>query len=380
MGRGVKPGILLVALALAAWPTVTAARPAHGLTARAALVMDVTSGEVLWERNASDPLPPASTTKVMTAILALESARLDEYLRVSVNASETVPSKIGLRPGQRMQLRDLVYASLLNSANDAATVIAEGLAGSEGAFAARMTAKAHAVGAPTARFANAHGLTAPGHVASTRDLAAIFRYGLRLPLFRDILSTRTIRVPVESTGVHWVSLRSHNRLLTGYTYPVIGKTGYTRPAGRCFVGSAEHGGREILIVLLGASDLWGDAKRLFAIGFGSEADRPPTVMADVTPRGGQAGRGRSRAQSSEGDLEVPTDEVRTPFHYVLQLGPYRTRDAAGSTRTRLRRRGYAVEVVGRKVRVGSYQSRTEARRVARRLLASGYQPTIIALR
>jgi len=382
MGRGTKPGAvwaLWALLVLIALPAVSEAAGAAGPTARAALVMDASTGEVLWERNASDPLPPASTTKVMTAILALESGQLDERYRVSLNASQVAPSKINLRPGQRMVLRDLVYATLLNSANDAATVIAEGLAGSEEAFAVRMNAKARAIGATTAHFTNPHGLTAPGHLASARDLAEIFRYGLRMPLFRDVLSTRALRVPLESPGVQYVSLRSHNRLLTGYAYPVIGKTGYTRPAGRCFVGSAEHDGREIVIVVLGASDLWGDAKRLFAIGFGAAPDRPPLLVAEASPRRGTP-RAQGAAQSSEGDLEVPADDVRTLFHYWLQLGPYRSRDAATATRRRLVGRGYAAELVGRRVRVGAYASRTQARRAARRLLAAGYQPTIVALR
>ena len=363
-------------------------RDAASLTARAAIVVDATTGDVLWERNASEPLPPASTTKVMTAILALESNRLDDEMRVSVNASEAAPSKLGLRPGAEMKLHDLVYAALLNSANDAATVIAEGLAGSEEAFAVRMNAKARAVGASTAQFMNPHGLTTPGHVASARDLVAIFRYGMRIPMFRDVLSTRTIRVPIESPRVQWISLRSHNRLLMDYAYPVIGKTGFTRPAGRCFVGAAEHDGHEIVIALLGATDLWGDARGLFAIGFSSAgrpiADRPPAQMVAVPPPAATpppvALSLRQPAPSSEGDLETPGDEVRTTFHYVLQLGPYRSRDATNATRTRLVRRGYSVEVVGRQLRVGAYANRAQARAVARRLLAAGYQPTSVALR
>src|SRR5438445_398267 len=132
------------------------------ITARAAVIMDAGTGEVVWERNSTDPLPPASTTKVMTAILALESGRLDESFRVSEYAAETPPSGIHLRAGQRMRLKNLLYAVLLNSANDAAEVVAEGLAGSEEVFAARMTARARELGASTAHFANPPGCTAPG--------------------------------------------------------------------------------------------------------------------------------------------------------------------------------------------------------------------------
>src|SRR5947199_347179 len=170
---------LILAAALAA--PAYAAGPY--ITARAAIIIDAATGEVVWERNSTEPLPPASTTKVMTAILALESGRLDESFRVSENAAETPPSGIHLRAGQRMRLKNLLYAVLLNSANDAAEVVAEGLAGSEEVFAAHMTARARELGASTAHFANPHGLTAPGHEASARDLALIFRHGLAVPLF-----------------------------------------------------------------------------------------------------------------------------------------------------------------------------------------------------
>src|SRR5438093_7907243 len=150
MRWGWRGAIVVIVVAGLAGPA-GAASPA--ITARAAVIVDATTGEVLWERNGSTPLPPASTTKVLTSILALESGRLDESFRVSANAAETAPSKINLRAGQRMRLKNLLYAVLLNSANDAAEVVAEGLAGSEEVFAAHMTARAREPGAGTAHFA-----------------------------------------------------------------------------------------------------------------------------------------------------------------------------------------------------------------------------------
>jgi D-alanyl-D-alanine carboxypeptidase (penicillin-binding protein 5/6) len=357
--------------------------------ARSAIVMDATTGEALFEKNADDALPPASTTKVLTAIVALESGRLDDAFRVSAYASETSPSKIGLRPGQRMELRHLLYAVLLNSANDAATVVAEGLAGSEEVFAARMTARARQLGAMNSRFANAHGLTAPDHVSSARDLAVIFRHGLGIPLFREILSTRSVQVPIEGGGVRQVSLRSHNRLLTGYTYPVIGKTGYTRAARRCFVGAATHDNREIIIALMGSSDLWGDAKRLFAYGFGAPDDKPTVVMAGMLPSLDRLQRAATRERlrreaaaraaaerAAEGDDDEPSDAAR----FAVQLGPYASRKTAATTRSRLARRGYSAVPAGRALRVGSFSSRSRAERLAARLRGSGYNPTVVALR
>jgi len=367
------------ALLVAIVPATAAKASSPRLTARAAIIMDATSGEVIWDRNGSQPLPPASTTKIMTAILAIESGRLDESVRVSELAAETAPSKINLKPGQRLRLRSLLYALLLNSANDAAGVMAEGLAGSEEDFADLMNAKAREIGATTAHFVNPHGLTAPGHHASARDLAVIFRYGLRLPTFREVLETRSTEVAVESPSIHWISLHSHNRLLSGYTYPVIGKTGYTRPARRCFVGAASQDDRELIIAILGATDLWGDARRLFAYGFSvGEPSSPPVVMAGMLPI---PTRLRQPA-TAEGDDEEAVDEVRLKprGHYAIQLGPYRKRRAALATRVGLAHRGYTAVLAGRMLRLGSFSNRVRAERLAKRLRTSGYQPMVVAVR
>ncbi|HZP41509.1 MAG TPA: D-alanyl-D-alanine carboxypeptidase family protein [Candidatus Binatia bacterium] len=379
MTRRISSTALALVLALATPGAAPAAR--FTLSARAAIIIDAATGESLFEKNADEPLPPASTTKVMTAILALESGRLDESFRVSEFAAETAPSKINLRPGERVRLKNLLYAVLLNSANDAAEVVAEGLGGSQAGFAEQMNERARALGAPSAHFVNPHGLTAPGHVASARDLAVIFRHGLRLPLFREILETRTIAVPVEAGSVHWVSLRSHNRLLTGYTYPVIGKTGYTRPARRCFVGASEHDNREIVIALLGSTDLWGDAKKLFNRGFGAIADRPTVVMADMVPIPGLSHRAPAKTVA-EGDEDQPSEAARSAAttRFAVQLGPYSSRRAAALARSRLARRGYTAVPAGRSLRIGSFSTENRARRVALRLRLTGYHPKVVTIR
>src|SRR5437867_13005429 len=366
--------VFALGLALAAPVPAHAAGPY--ITARAAVIMDAGTGGVVWERNSTDPLPPASTTKVMTAILALESGRLDESFRVSEYAAETAPSGIHLRAGQRMRLKNLLYAVLLNSANDAAEVVAEGLAGSEEVFAARMTARARELGASTAHFANPHGLTAPGHELSARDLALIFRHGLAVPLFREILETRSVQVPLEANHVQWVALHSHNRLLTGYPNQVIGKTGYTRPARRCFVGAASHGDRELIIALLGARDLWSDARRLFAYGFG---EAPPVVMARAATRrhGGLVRHVAARPVRSEGDDDATADPRIA--RYAVRLGPYRSQQVALATRSRLAQRGYRVVLAGRTLRIGSFTNVSKAEGVASRLRQTGYHPVLVLL-
>jgi D-alanyl-D-alanine carboxypeptidase (penicillin-binding protein 5/6) len=386
--------IVLLGVLVAAASVAQAADPR--VMARAAIIVDAESGDVLWERNPDLPLPPASTTKVLTAILAIESRRLDDWVTVSPDAAAVPPSRIGLRAGERMALGDLLYAVLLNSANDASTVVAEGLAGSETEFAVKMNARARALGASNSRFVNPHGLTAPGHLSTVRDLATIFRYGLRLPELREILETPRIKVPLQSRRVSTVSLNSHNRLLTGYTHRVIGKTGYTRPAGRCFVGAATSNGREVVIALLGSSDLWGDARRLFAHAFGDPAE----TVTQVASVGRRKGRSRDPQITTEGDEDVATKFRRGGVHmasvdrkgartvspgkrpssegFAVRLGPYPSRRSAEAARNRLAKAGHRGRVVGQAILVGEYPTRGGADKVAKSLRAKGYRPTIVA--
>jgi len=271
-------GRAILALVAVLLPSVTRAQPE--VTATGAIIVDANTGAVFWEQDADLPLPPASTTKVLTAIVALQSGRLDQRLLVTGNASSVEPTKIGLRPGQEVELHDLLYAVLLRSANDAAVVVAEGLGGSIEAFAQRMNEKAHSLGATRSNFVNPHGLTEPGHYTTARDLATIFRYGLRVPLFRDILSTPTAEVAIDGPDGRVTMVRSHNRLLNAPEFQVIGKTGFTRAARRCFVGAAGDGSHEVVIALLGSRDLWGDARRMLYYGL-TEGARPAVQMASA---------------------------------------------------------------------------------------------------
>jgi D-alanyl-D-alanine carboxypeptidase len=178
---------------------------------------------------------------------------------------------------------------------------------------------------------------------------------------------------------------------------VIGKTGYTRPAGRCFVGSSTSDGREVIIALLGSSDLWGDARRLFAHGFGEPADRPLVQTASATRRRGA----RGRQITTEGDEDVveraadrrqvhiasarslrQTSADRRPSvdRYTVRLGPYSTRREAEAARSRLAKRGYRARVVGQALMLGEFESRSGADRLAKGLKSKGYRPTIVSSR
>lgn len=265
-------------LAVVAAAPSSAELPPPTITGRAAVVLDGSTGRVIWERDADRQLPPASTTKIMTTMLALESGRLDRVFEVSPYAASQAPSKLGLRVGQRIDVEDLTYALMLKSANDAAVVVAEGLAGSVPEFAALMNQRARELGATNTHFHNPNGLPDDEHLTTPHDMALILRHALTVPGFREVAGSSAKVIQIEDDRIHPVALHSKNRLLNGYFVPVLGKTGYTRAAGRCFAGAAELNGRRVITVVFGASDMWGDTRKLMEYGFSTFDDTAPVVQ------------------------------------------------------------------------------------------------------
>lgn len=279
--RGLVLGVVLtamLALAVSAGPARAIPDGPPSVGARAALVLDASTGDILWARDADRPLPPASTTKIMTTLLALESGRLDRSFVVTPYAASQAPSKLGLRAGQRVDLEDLTYALMLKSANDASVVVAEGMAGSVGEFAALMNQRAREIGATNTTFQNPHGLPDPDHLTTVHDMALILRHALTVPGFREVAGATGKVIQIEDTKIRPVALHTKNRLLNGYFVSVLGKTGYTRAAGRCFAGAAELNGRRVITVVFGASDMWGDTRKLMEYGFASFDDTAPAVQ------------------------------------------------------------------------------------------------------
>lgn len=338
------------------WPTVIvlvllAASPAlavrsrrnsgsrSGITARAAILVDNQTGEVLWERNADTALPPASTTKVLTAMVALRSGRLEDSFLVSGEAAKEPPSKIHLREGWRLRLLDLIYAILLNSANDASVVIAEGIAGSVPAFAELMNAQAQRLGATNSNFVNPNGLPAADHYSTARDLATLFSVAARDPVFDRIVSTQAIPIIPTEGAVRAINLRTHNRLLNaGLPYEVVGKTGWTIAAKRCFVGAARIDGRELIVAVLGARDLWGDVRKLIEFGFDGRS-LPDVEMARVDADEMTVA---SKAAGDDGD---EPDEATYSGRASRNLRA--TRPAARTTTVRAARPGQSTAMAAR---------------------------------
>lgn len=228
--------------------------------------MDVNSGRLLFGKNQHQRLPMASTTKIMTAILAIESGRLDELVTVTSTAVKVEPSSIWLVAGEKISLLHLVYGLMLRSGNDAACAIAEHLAGSVAAFAEMMNQKARELGMLNTNFVNPHGLPDPDHYTTAHDLGKLSTHALRNRQFSAIVSTTRFAIPCEDQGTTRI-WHNKNRLLQTYPGADGVKTGWTRAAGHCLVASANRNGQRLVAVVLNSPDDWGETALLLDHGF-----------------------------------------------------------------------------------------------------------------
>ncbi|MDL2280495.1 D-alanyl-D-alanine carboxypeptidase [Selenomonadales bacterium OttesenSCG-928-I06] len=239
------------------------------ISAKSAILMDAETGQILYEKDINQKLPPASTTKILTAIIALESGRLDEIVTVSHSAASTKGSTLHLYSGQMISLRELITGLLLRSGNDAAEAIAEHLAGSVENFAVLMNTKATLLGAKNSNFINPHGLPENDHLTTTLDLAIITRYALSNSEFSQIVSTKEtdIKWVDESGQIKEGSIRNTNKLL--WMMPIADgvKTGTTSAAGPCLVASAKKNGQRLIAVVLNDRSRWRDSFNLLQYGF-----------------------------------------------------------------------------------------------------------------
>lgn len=236
------------------------------LSARAAALIDGKSGKVLFEKNKDERLPMASTTKIMTGLLACESKKMKKVVTVSPVASGTEGSSLWLEPGEKQTLENLTYGLMLRSGNDAAVAIAEYLGGSTEAFALMMNERAKKIGVQNTGFQNPNGLDAEGHFTTAYDLALISREAMKNKKFRKIVSTKSKTIPWESS--EWDrSLTNHNKMLWRYEGCNGIKTGFTKKSGRCLVTSAKRGKTELICVTLNAPDDWNDHTKMLDYGF-----------------------------------------------------------------------------------------------------------------
>ncbi|HOA79601.1 MAG TPA: D-alanyl-D-alanine carboxypeptidase family protein [Defluviitaleaceae bacterium] len=241
--------------------------------AKSAILMDASTGRVLWEKNAHEPLAMASTTKIMTCILALEKGNLMDEVIVSKRAASAPRVKLYLKEGEKQCLGDLLYALMLQSSNDVAVAIAEHISGSVETFCEEMTKKAKELGAKNTVFKTPNGLDAQGHQSTAYDLAVITRYAMKNPKFVKIINTKHITIPQKGNYKSY-DLKNTNRFL--YEFPGANgvKTGYTGKAGYCFVGAVKQEDMQLISVVLasgwgprGKEQKWVDTKRIMKYGF-----------------------------------------------------------------------------------------------------------------
>lgn len=247
------------------------AAPTLSLQAKSAVLLEAQTGRVLYGKNESDFMPVASTTKIMTCLLALEQGTEEQVCEVTAYAASQPQVRLGIRTGQRFYLRDLLYAMMLESDNDVAVAVAEAIAGSEEVFAKRMNEKAQELGMTNSYFVTPNGLDRDGNGSCALDLARLAQYALQNDAFLKIVSTGSYTFS-EVDGSATYTVTNHDAFLTQRKGALGIKTGFTGAAGYCFVGASWEEDRELIAVVLACgwppnkTKKWSDMRTLFDFG------------------------------------------------------------------------------------------------------------------
>jgi serine-type D-Ala-D-Ala carboxypeptidase (penicillin-binding protein 5/6) len=253
------------------------------VTALSAAVVDDACGDLLFGKDAHRRTPPASITKIVTAIVAVETTEPDEIVTVNIdNFFAGDGTVMGLETGMRMSMRDLLYGLLLPSGNDAAVAIARRVAGDVPAFVGRMNAKVRDLGLQDTHFTNPHGLDAAGHYSSAYDMAMLGRYAYKDPLIAEIVGTQQYQP-------NWDGPELWNGNLLLWLYPGADgmKTGWTEKAGQTMVATAQRDGHRLFVAVMGSQDRYTDVIRLLDWGFENVAGRPPGSCSAASASAGQ---------------------------------------------------------------------------------------------
>lgn len=238
------------------------------IQARSYVALDMKTSKTLTEKDSKIRIPMASTTKVMTAVVVLENAKLSDIVTISQNTVSTYGQGIGLRVGEKLTVENLLYAALLNSSNDASIALAEHVAGTEEEFAKLMNKKAEKLGLLSSHFTNAAGLDNPEHYSTVSDLALLAQYALQNPILSGIVKTKEKQITSLEGQNHF--LKNSNKLMGNSEFNVLGvKTGYTEEAGECLITLAEKNGNEVLTIVLNSPDRSYESKKLLKWSFDS---------------------------------------------------------------------------------------------------------------
>lgn len=241
-------------------------------SAKGVCLINTVTGEIIFEKNSADKMPMASTTKIMTMLVALKHSKLDDIVTVSKNAAYQEGSSAYLKPSCIITMRDLLYGLMLNSGNDAAVAIAEHISGDVDKFARLMTDTAKEIGADSTQFKNPNGLPDDEHYTTAHDLAVITQCALSLEGCREIVSTQNYTAEIiESNGkITEIPYSNHNRLLRELDGCIGVKTGFTKAAGRCLVSAVNQNGAEYICVTLNDTDDWNSHKALYKYAYNNQ--------------------------------------------------------------------------------------------------------------
>jgi serine-type D-Ala-D-Ala carboxypeptidase (penicillin-binding protein 5/6) len=253
---------------------VHAKDPVPLVSADSAVLIDAATGTVLYSKNMNAAYPPASTTKVMTALLTLENTKLEDVVTVSKKVPFVDGSKIGIAEGEQLTVKDLLYGLILMSGNDCAEALAEHIGGSIEGFAVMMTAKAKELGCQNTNFVNPSGLYDANHKTSAKDLAFIMREAIKHPEYKEIASTFAYKIPPTNKHPEGIHLGNENKLInknSSYYYEPAeaGKTGYTTQSLFSYVASASKNGQRLIVALVHnpTKTYYVESKNLFEYGF-----------------------------------------------------------------------------------------------------------------
>ncbi|RPF55729.1 D-alanyl-D-alanine carboxypeptidase family protein [Aquisalibacillus elongatus] len=267
--------LVFTLLFLTTVPSETEVTPS--ISAENAVVLDMDTNEIIFEKNANQQKNIASITKIMTAIVALEQEEIKDRVLISRNAAMKEGSSIYTKPGDIYTLEDLIYGLMLRSGNDAATAIAEHVGGSVKGFAFLMNQKATWIGMNNSSFQNPHGLDEENHYSTAYDMALLTSYAMSTNSdFRKIFGTKK-HLP-ENINYYWFN---KNKMLMTNDYCTGGKTGFTKSAGRTLVTTAERNGEQIVVVTLNASSDWQDHRTLYDYGFKALEDQSDPIDEEI---------------------------------------------------------------------------------------------------
>ncbi len=297
------------------------------VSAKACVLIDASTGKVLFEKNSNNILQMASTTKIMTTLLSIESGNLDEYFEVDSNAIKVEGSSMGLVEGDKVTKRILCYGMMLPSGNDAANATAVRVAGSIEKFAEMMNNRAKKIGMTNTHFVTPSGLddNTDLHYSTAYDMALLTQEALRNPIFREICSTTKVKLEYGNPPyTRW--LQNTNKLLKSYEGIIGVKTGFTDKAKRCLVSACERNGVTLICVTLNASNDWNDHMKLYNYGFSvvKKVEIPADLMDMYTSVvGGKRELAYIKQQSApttvlygSNDLKVKKVIILPPFLYA----------------------------------------------------------------